>query len=110
MMERYDMTKPDFLKVGAFVKGVGFVGRIVDITESDTTIVVKVESAKAARLFQKPDLLEYTAAPQLWEPATLDDLLKDAESERQRALKSLEAVNGFVEKVVSGNGSLQTEP
>lgn len=104
------MTKPDFLKVGAFVKGVGFVGRIVDITESDTTIVVKVESAKAARLFQKPDLLEYTAAPQLWEPATLDDLLRDAESERQRALKSLEAVNGFVDQVVSGNGGLQTEP
>jgi hypothetical protein len=48
----------------------------------------------------KPDWLEYTAAPTLWAPATLQDLLEDAEHEKRTALKSVEAVERYVERVV----------
>ena len=68
--------------------------------------MVKVESAKAARRFQRPDWLEYTIAPELWEPATLQDLLDDAEKEKRAALKSLEAVEKYVSKVMTGTAAL----
>ena len=92
-------AKPDFLKVGAFVKVAGFVGVIVEIAESEASIMIKVESAKAARRFQKPDWLNYTEAPQLWEPATWEDFLADADGEKTAALKSVEAVERYVDKV-----------
>lgn len=92
-------TKPEFLKVNGLVRVNGYVGRIVDIAESNDTIMVKVESAKCARRFQKPDWLEYTAMPSMWEPATLEDFFKDAEQERKAALKSVQAVEEYVKKV-----------
>lgn len=94
-------AKPDFLRINGLVRVNGYVGRIVDIAESDDTIMVKVESAKCARRFQKPDWLEYTAAPDMWEPATLDDLLEDAEHEKRAALKSVRAVEDYVKKVTA---------
>ena len=94
-------VKPDFIKVNELVKVNGYVGRIIDIAESDTSLMVRVESAKGARRFQKPDWLDYTAAPDLWSPATLQDLLDDAEREKQAALKSLEAVEKYVAQVVA---------
>ena len=92
-------VKPDFLKVGAFVRVAGFVGIVIEIAESETSIMVKVESAKAARRFQKPDWLNYTGAPQLWEPAAWEDFLVDAEGEKSAALKSVEAVERYVDEV-----------
>ena len=92
-------TKPDFLKINQLVRVNGYVGRIIDIAESDTTIMVRVDSAKCARRFQKPDWLEYTAAPDLWEPATVEDLIEDAEGEKQAALKSVKAVEDYVKRV-----------
>ena len=96
-------AKPDFIKVGGLVRVNGYVGCIVEIAESDHSLMVKVESAKCARRFQKPDWLEYTAAPSVWEPATLEDLLKDAEHEKRSALKSIEAIERYVQKVAAGN-------
>ena len=96
-------AKPDFIKVGGLVRVNGYVGRIVEIAESDSSLMVKVGSAKCARRFQKPDWLEYTAAPSLWEPATLEDLLQDAEHEKRAALKSIEAIERYVQKVAAGN-------
>lgn len=93
------MTKPDFLIVGAFVKVSGFVGIISEIAESDSTIMVKVESAKAARRFQKPDWLNFTDAPHLWEPATWQDFLNDAENEKRAALKSVDAIEKYIERI-----------
>jgi len=95
------IAKPDFIKVGGLVKVNGYVGRIVEIAESDSSLMVRVESAKCARRFQKPDWLEYTAAPSPWESATLQDLLEDAEHEKRAALKSIEAVETYVKKVVA---------
>jgi hypothetical protein len=95
------IAKPDFIRVGGLVKVNGYVGRIIEIAESDTSLMAKVESAKCARRFQKPDWLEYTAAPALWAPATLQDLLEDAEHEKRAALKSVEAVERYVERVVA---------
>ena len=92
-------TKPEFLKGNGLVRVNGYVGRIADIAQSDDTIMVKIESAKCARRFQKPDWLEYTATPSMWEPATFEDLLKDAEQERQAALKSAQAVEEYVKKI-----------
>ena len=92
-------TKPDFLKVNQLVRVNGYVGRIIDIAESDNTIMVRVDSAKCARRFQKPDWLEYTAAPDMWEPATVEDLIEDAEGEKQAALKSVQAVEDYVQRV-----------
>ena len=93
--------RPHFLRINGLVRVNGYVGRMVDIAESDNTIMVKVESAKCARRFQKPDWLEYTAAPDMWEPATLDDLLEDAEHEKRAALKSVQAVEEYVKKVAA---------
>jgi hypothetical protein len=97
------IAKPDFIKVGGLVKVNGYVGRIVEIAESDNSLMVKVESAKCARRFQKPDWLEYTAAPSLWEPATIQDLLQDAEHEKRAALKSVEAIERYVQRIAAGN-------
>ncbi len=96
-------AKPDFIQVGRLVKVNGYIGHILEIAESDNSLMVKVESAKCARRFQKPDWLEYTAAPSLWEPATLQDLLEDAEHEKRAALKSIEAVEKYIKKVAAAN-------
>jgi hypothetical protein len=96
------IAKPDFLKPGNLVKVNGYVGRVVELAESENSLMVKVESAKGARRFQRPDWLEYTVAPDLWEPATLQDLIDDAENEKRAALKSIEAVEKYVSKVVAG--------
>jgi hypothetical protein len=92
--------KPDFLTVGALVKVGGFVGMIAEIAESETSIMVKVESAKSVRRFQKPDWLNYTDAPYLWAPATWEDFLADAEGEKQAAIKSVEAIDQYVESII----------
>ncbi len=92
-------TKPDFLKVNQLVRVNGYVGRIIDIAESDNTIMVRVDSAKCARRFQKPDWLEYTAAPDMWASATVEDLIEDANGEKQAALKSVQAVEDYVKRV-----------
>jgi hypothetical protein len=99
------IAKPDFLKVGNLVKVNGYVGRILELAESDNSLMVKVESAKGARRFQRPDWLDYTSAPDLWEPATLQDLLDDAEKEKRAALKGIEAVEKYVTKVVNGTAT-----
>jgi hypothetical protein len=91
-------TKPDFIAVGALVRVSGFVGIIAEIAESESSILVKVESAKAARRFQKPDWLNYTDAPQLWAPATWEEFEADVEGEKQAALKSVEAIERYVQK------------
>lgn len=101
------IAKPDFLKIGGLVKVNGYVGRILEVAESDNSLMVKVESAKGARRFQRPDWLEYSSAPDLWAPATLQDLLDDAEDEKRAALKSIEAVEKYVTKVVAGTTTSQ---
>ena len=101
------IAKPDFLKVGHLVKVNGYVGRIVELAESENSLMVKVESAKGVRRFQRPDWLDYTLAPDLWEPATLQDLLDDAEKEKRAALKSVEAVEKYVSKVLGGTATVR---
>ena len=95
-------AKPDFIQVGRLVRVNGYVGRVIEIAESETSLMVKVESAKGLRRFQKPDWLDYTTAPDLWSPATVQDLLTDAEHEKRAALNSIEAVEKFVSRVTSG--------
>jgi hypothetical protein len=63
--------------------------------------MIKVESPKSVRRFQKPDWLDYAAAPDLWAPATLQDLLDDAEREKQAARTSIEAVETFISHVTA---------
>ena len=94
------LTRPDWLKVGALVKGVGFVGRVASVVEQGESVLVTVESAKAVRLHQKWDVLDYARAPFLWEPATPEDLQKDIEGEQQRAVKTLEAINLWANQVL----------
>ncbi len=96
------IAKPDFIKPGNLVKVNGYVGRIVELAESENSLMVKVESAKGVRRFQRPDWLDYTLAPDLWEPATVQDLLDDAEKEKRAAMKSIEAVEKYVSKVTAG--------
>ncbi len=94
-------AKPDFIQVGRLVRVNGYVGRIIEIAESENSLMVKVESAKGLRRFQKPDWLDYTAAPTLWSPATVQDLLTDAEHEKRAALKGVEAIEKYISRVVS---------
>jgi len=95
------IAKPDFIKVNGLVKVNGYVGRVIEIAESDTSLMVRVESAKCARRFQKPDWLDFTAAPDLWSTATLQDFFDDAEREKRAALKSIEAVEKYVAQVIA---------
>ena len=95
------IAKPDFIKINGLVNVNGYVGRIIDIAESDQSLMVRVESAKCARRFQKPDWLDYAAASNLWSPATLQDLLEDAEHEKRVALKGAEAIEQYVKRVMS---------
>jgi hypothetical protein len=94
------IPKPDFLRINSLVRVNGYVGRIVDIAESDNTIMVRVASAKCARRFQKPDWLEYSATPDMWEPATIEEFLVDAEQEKHAAYKSVQAVEDYVQKTL----------
>lgn len=94
------MDKPDFIYINGLVRVNGYVGWIVDIAESNSSRMVKVDSAKCARRFQKPDWLDYTAAPEMWSPATLQDLEKDAEQEKNAALKSIKAVDDYLSSVL----------
>lgn len=94
------MVKPDFIHINGLVRVNGYVGWIVDIAESDSSLMVKVDSAKCARRFQKPDWLDYNAAPEMWAPATLQDLEKDAEQERVAALKSVNAIDSYLSRVL----------
>ena len=59
------IARPDFIKLNGLVKVNGFVGRIVDLAESEQSLMVKVESAKGVRRFQQPDWLEFNLAPHL---------------------------------------------
>jgi len=95
------IARPDFIKVNGLVKVNGYVGHVIEIAESNNSLMVKVESAKCARRFQRPDWLEYTAAPELWSPATLQDLIEDAEHEKRAALKSIEAIEEYVARVTA---------
>lgn len=103
------IARPEFIKVNQLVWVNGYVGRIVEIAESDKSLMIKVESAKCARRFQKPDWLDYTAAPDMWAPATVQDLLEDAEHEKRAALKSIEAVEQYVARVLAELGSQTRE-
>lgn len=94
-------AKPDFISVNGLVRVNGYVGWIVDIAESESSLMVKVDSAKCARRFQKPDWLDYWAAPEMWSPATLDDLKQDAEHEKRAALKSIAAVDEYVARALN---------
>ena len=100
-------AKPEFLKTGNLVRVAGFVGVIAEIAESENSIMVKVESAKAARRFQKPDWLNYTDAPQLWQPATWEDFLEDLENEKRAALKSIEALDQYARLIKQRKDELQ---
>jgi hypothetical protein len=93
-------TKPDWLKVGALVKGIGFVGRVASIVEQGESILVTVESAKAVRLHQKWDVLDFSRAPFLWQPATPEDLREGVEGEQQRALQTLEAIKTWASQIL----------
>src|SRR5689334_10742886 len=94
------MVKPDFIHINSLVRVNGYVGWIVDIAESNASLMVKVDSAKCARRFQKPDWLEYNAAPEMWSPATLEDLQRDAEHEKNAALKSIRAVDEYLARTL----------
>ncbi len=95
------IARPDFIKLNGLVKVNGFVGRIVDLAESEQSLMVKVESAKGVRRFQQPDWLEFNLAPHLWAPATVDDLLQDAEAEKRAAARSIEQIDAFVAAVMN---------
>ncbi|MFZ1709309.1 MAG: hypothetical protein WAW20_12050 [Anaerolineae bacterium] len=95
------IARPDFIKLNGLVKVNGFVGRIVDLAESEQSLMVKVESAKGVRRFQRPDWLEFNLAPHLWAPATVDDLLQDAEAEKRAAARSIEQIDAFVAAVMN---------
>jgi len=99
------MTRPDWLKVGALVKGVGFVGRVASVVEQGESVLVTVESAKAVRLRQAWDVLDYCRAPSLWEPASPEDFKKDVEEEQQRVLGTLDAIKLWANQVLKdGDG------
>jgi len=93
-------NETDRLQVGALVKGIDFVGRVANIVEQGESILVTVESAKAVRLHQTWDVLDYGRAPFLWAPATAEDLKEDIDGEQQRALETLEAINLWASQVL----------
>ena len=95
------IDRPEYVQIGELVRVNGYVGRIIDIAESETSLTVRVDSAKCARRFQKPDWLDFTAAPDPGSPATLEDLMEDVEHEKRAAVRSAEAVDQYVRRVVA---------
>lgn len=95
------IEKPDFIRINGLVRVNGFVGWIIDIAESESSLMIKVDSAKCARRFQKPDWLDYSAAPEMGSPATLDVLQKDVEHERNAALKGIVAVDKYFARALN---------
>jgi hypothetical protein len=91
------MSRPEWLRAGALVKGIGFVGRVVQVVEKGDAVWVTLESAKAVRLHQKWDVLDYCQAPFLWEPATQADLEQDVAAEEQRLLHTLTEMKRWAE-------------
>ena len=70
----------DYFEIGKPVKVMDFIGIVVDITQDIDGLFLTLESPKRMALHQTTlDRLDFYAAPWSWEPATVLDLLQDAE-------------------------------
>ena len=66
---------PDWIRPGAVIRVIGFVGIVLSV---DGTIVT-VESPKRAIFCQTTlDVLDYALAEWAWQPATIAELIEDA--------------------------------
>ncbi len=79
------VTLPDFIYPGATVRVMDWVGVVLSIEGS----LITVESPKRVVFLQKSlDVLDYSLAPYLWQPATIDDLIADAEAQRRELARA----------------------
>jgi hypothetical protein len=66
---------PAWIYPGAVIRVIGFVGVVLSVDGMSVT----VESPKRAIFCQTTlDVLDYALAPQLWQPATVAELIADA--------------------------------
>ena len=72
------MASKQWMRIGAFVKVLGWVGEIVDVAVTGQRIMLLVQSQKTIR----PDWLEYR--PGAIVPATLDEALRSADNFNER--------------------------
>jgi hypothetical protein len=76
---------PEFIHPGAVVRVMDWVGVVLSVNGN----LVTLESPKrVVNLKTSLDVLDYSLAPQLWQPATEDDLIADAFAQRQELTRS----------------------
>jgi hypothetical protein len=76
---------PDFIHPGATARVMDWVGVVLSIEGS----LITVESPKRVVSLQKSlDVLDYSLAPYLWQPATVDDLIADADVQRRELARA----------------------
>jgi len=77
-MEPKKLT-PEFIYPGAIVRVMDWVGVVLGIDGN----IITIESPKRVIFTQTTlDVLDYSMAPWLWQPATMEDLIKDAVTQR----------------------------
>jgi hypothetical protein len=73
------VSLPDFIYPGAIVRVMDWVGVVLGIEGN----IITIESPKRVLFAQTTlDVLDYSLAPWLWQPATMEDLIKEADTQR----------------------------
>jgi hypothetical protein len=74
------ITLPEFIYPGATVRVMDWVGVVLSVEGT----LVTVDSPKRVVFMQRSlDVLDYALAPDLWQPATIDELIADAAAQRK---------------------------
>jgi hypothetical protein len=71
---------PEFIYPGATVRVMDWVGVVLRI---DGNLVTLESPKRVVNMQASLDVLDYALAPQLWQPATVDELIADAVAQRE---------------------------
>ncbi len=83
------MTLPDYIRVGAIVRITEWCGQIVDVATTETgKVMILVTSPKALYRNHRDEWLEFN--PDLIQPATAEDYVRDIEYYARRTRLNLE--------------------
>jgi hypothetical protein len=76
---------PEYIYPGAVVRVMDWVGVVLSI---DGSLVTLESPKRVVNLQTTLDVLDYSLAPQLWQPATADELISDAFTQQEQLARS----------------------
>jgi hypothetical protein len=76
---------PDYIHPGAIVRVMDWVGVVLSI---DGNLVTLESPKRVVNLKTSLDVLDYSLAPQLWQRATVDELIADAFAQKDELTRS----------------------